>query len=79
VTRWAPHPHEAPGLEAMMRRASEAVKKELPPDVGFAVFVFHSGEGGYLAYGSNAEREDMVKTIGEWFLTQFPSGGPGSK
>lgn len=75
---FAPHPHDAPGLEVLMRRTMDTIKEHapLPPDVGVAVFVFHFGEGGYLAYGSTAQREDMVKAIGEWFLNQFPPGGP---
>lgn len=38
--------------------------------MGFALFVFDFGERGNLAYCSNAEREDMIKTVEEWLAKQ---------
>ena len=76
------HPHDAPGLEVLMRRTMAVVKQHasLPPDVGVAVFVFHYGsreEPGYLAYGSTGNRDDCLRMIGKWLLEQLERRGPG--
>ena len=66
--------NEYPGLEARVRMLVErdlgpmarAWKKELPGDLGFIAFLFHWGEGGGIAYVSNGQREDTVKSLAEW-------------
>ncbi len=42
----------------------------LPPGWGFGLFVFTFGEGGTLAWISNAQRGDMVKTLQEWMRAE---------
>lgn len=63
-------PHEYPGLESAMRQVGNKIKEGLPPDVGFALFTFHLGEGGGLSYMSNAKREDMISVVKEWLELQ---------
>lgn len=41
-------------------------KHVLPPGVGFALLLFNFGDGGNLAYVSNAVRADLVKTLEEF-------------
>jgi hypothetical protein len=53
-------------LESIMRELSILVKSQIPQGVGFALLVFDFGEGGFLAYGSNAERQGMIHTVEEW-------------
>lgn len=35
------------------------------PPIGFALLVFDFGENGFLAYASNAERRDMIRSLRE--------------
>jgi hypothetical protein len=59
--------HEYPGLESLMRQVGANIKTDLPPDVGFALFVFHIGpDPGGMAYMSSANRSDMILAIKEW-------------
>lgn len=37
----------------------------LPAGVGFSLIVFDFGEGGNLAYVSNANRSDMIRSLEE--------------
>lgn len=48
------------------RKIAEKVQALLPPGVGFMLFVFDFGEGGNIAYLSNAQRPDARKAIAEW-------------
>jgi len=43
------------------------------PKVGFALFLFTFGEGGWLTYISNAERDTMLQALVEFIERQ---GGP---
>ena len=38
--------------------------------MGFALFLFNFGEGGFLTYISNSEREDMVQALKEWMIKE---------
>ena len=53
-----------------MKGLARSIDTALPPDHGFALFVFEfSGEGdavGPMSYISNAQRDDMVKSIREF-------------
>lgn len=66
-------------LEAATRALAQAIDSEIPPmigcteRIGFVVMLFEFGEGGYLAYASNANRDDMIKTVKEW-LARAESG-----
>lgn len=54
-------------LEKECRRLADIIAKELPPgQQGFALFLFDFGLPGNLAYVSNGQREDMIKTVREW-------------
>jgi hypothetical protein len=45
--------------------AKEAVIPHLRPGIGFALLLFDFGDGGGMAYMSNAEREDMIQAVEE--------------
>ena len=60
-------------LEGAMQPLAAALDNALPDlvgtdeRVGFLVMLFEFGkEGGYLAYASNGDRDDMIKTVEEW-------------
>lgn len=36
--------------------------------VGFALFLFNFGPDGRIAYASNAQREDFIKTLEEFLV-----------
>lgn len=55
-----------PQLKSVINKAMVAVTKEFPPRTGVVVFAFDFGEGGGLAYTSNANRDDVVKMLVEW-------------
>lgn len=61
--RWMPIPLE--DLEEGARELAQTIQEVLPPDVGFVLLLFDFGEDGNLTYLSNAQREDMVKTLKE--------------
>jgi hypothetical protein len=48
-------------LESQARRLAEGC----PAGVGFALMIFDFGEGGNMAYVSNAERADMIRALEE--------------
>jgi len=52
-------------LEEGARELAQTIQEVLPPDVGFVLLLFDFGEDGNLTYLSNAQREDMVKTLKE--------------
>lgn len=66
-------------LEAATRAVAQTIDSEVPDMVGsmsrigFVVMLFEFGEGGFLAYASNANRDDMIKTVKEW-LARAESG-----
>lgn len=53
-------------LEKQTKDIATKVKSMLPPGKGFILFAFDFGEGGNLAYASNAQREDVIKALDEW-------------
>lgn len=63
--------HEFPEIESLVNRdLMTQIAKRLPPLMGFAIFVFDFGPGGRLAYGSNAQRADMIAATKEWLRKQ---------
>lgn len=57
--------HET-GTAAVARR----LKEMLPPGQGFVLLTFDFGPGGNLAYVSNADRDDTIRTLREWLRRQ---------
>lgn len=53
-------------LEEVSREVAELIASAMPPGVGFALLVFDFGEGGNLAWMSNAERPSMIAAVREW-------------
>lgn len=56
--------------EAIARELGRQLKAELEdtttgPPMGFALWIFDFGDGGFLSYVSNARREDMIKMLRE--------------
>ena len=57
---------ESTGLRDCADVVAKMVKKNWPDrKLGFAVLVFDFGDGGHVAYMSNAQRDDMVKALRE--------------
>lgn len=57
-------------MEAVVRMVGQSLGQELEdtttgPKMGFMLMVFDFGDGGFSAYISNAEREDMIKLLRE--------------
>jgi hypothetical protein len=74
-----PDPHEYPKLEVLAEQLAGDIRERqlVPHNVGLAVFLFHPqllGQGGGLAYVSNAKREDMIATIVDWLGRQIDDG-----
>lgn len=65
-------------LEALSRSIAEALTEALPEGLGFALLVFDFGEGGNLAWISNARREDMVRALREQ-LARLEAGMAGER
>jgi hypothetical protein len=53
-------------VKGKMKTIAGKVHEELPDGFGFVVLAFNFGEGGELMYVSNANREDVVKTMKEF-------------
>ena len=52
-------------LARITRNVCVAIKERLPPDTRFCVLYFQFNELGITQYGSNCEREDMIKALRE--------------
>lgn len=72
-------PSEFPGLEAKVRMLvdndveplAQKWRKELPGDVGFALFLLQLGEGDVgIAYVSSLERDGIVRAMAEWLRVE---------
>lgn len=55
-------------MKKRMQRICKKVNEELPEGCGFVVLAFEFGEtdGKEMIYGSNANRQDIVKAMEEW-------------
>jgi len=63
------HPREKE-LHELLLALANALKKVLPPQIGFTLFLFEYGNNGYTSYLSTAEREDMITLIKKWLEVQ---------
>lgn len=63
------HPREQKVHESMLRIAKK-LKEACPPGLGFTLFLFEFGDGGFTSYLSTAERADMIRLIKEWLKVQ---------
>lgn len=59
-----------PVIKNRLRSIAEQIKKFLPSGWGFTLFLFGFGKDKGVFYISNANREDMVKTIKAWLAKQ---------
>lgn len=57
-------------LPGVMKRVIKKVERLLPPRTGVIVFAFDFGEGGGMAYVSNADRDDAIRALEEWIRKQ---------
>lgn len=58
-------------LNERAREIGKLIGKDLPADVGFGLFLFNygdeqTGECGFMAWISNAERATMIPALKEW-------------
>ena len=55
-------------IKMRMQRICKKVQEELPDGCGFVVLAFEFGnaDGKEMVYGSNANREDIVRAMEEW-------------
>lgn len=53
-------------LEEKSREIGKIIGAALPNGVGFALLLFNFGEGGNLAWISNAQRDDMMLALAEF-------------
>lgn len=57
-------------LENLIRGYASAIDQSLREQtgkkIGYCLMLFDFGEDGSLAYGSNADRADMIKTLDEF-------------
>lgn len=53
-------------VKSRMQNIAKKVKEELPDGFGFVVLAFKFNEKGEMIYVSNANREDVVKSMEEF-------------
>jgi hypothetical protein len=63
------HPREA-ALHEKLLVIARKLKEAMPPGVGFTLFMFEFGKGGFTSYLSTAERADMIRLVKEWLKVQ---------
>jgi hypothetical protein len=68
----APFRYEVRHAEAekMLNKIGSELRAACPEGFGFALLIFRFGENGELFYTSNAQREDMIRTMQE-FIAKF--------
>ena len=52
-------------LEEQCHGLARAIAAAVPPGTGFALLLFDFGSEGSFAYAANANRDDVVKLLGE--------------
>lgn len=52
-------------LEKRAREVGLILKGIMPEGVGYAFLMFTFGEDGWMTYASNAQRDDMIKSLKE--------------
>jgi hypothetical protein len=76
-----PDPREKVGLaelEAGARRLAQQLNGQMPPGVGFMLFLFEFGAGGNLTYIGNGDRKDTILAMLEWLDLQLRDALPVS-
>lgn len=53
-------------VEFALREVAEFAKTRMPLGMGFTLLMFDFGEGGNMFYISNAQREDVLKSMQEF-------------
>jgi hypothetical protein len=53
-------------LATPLKESMKDVAKHFPSRTGIIVFAFDFGEGGGMAYISNARRDDCINALEEW-------------
>lgn len=53
-------------VEFALREVAEYAKTRMPMGLGFTLLMFDFGEGGNMFYISNAQREDVLKSMEEF-------------
>lgn len=53
-------------VKSKMQTIAKKVQEELPNDFGFVVLTFKFNELGQMIYVSNANREDVIKSMKEF-------------
>lgn len=54
-------------MQPLLRAIDDALRQEFGERVGMALFIFPlNAENTAVAYGSNAERGDMIVAVKEW-------------
>lgn len=59
-----------PRVKEVLNDWAKRIDSALPPGWGFALLLFTFGEGGTMTWISNAEREDMLKSLQEFIRAQ---------
>jgi hypothetical protein len=59
-----------PEAEKSLREIGGLIKGQLPPNMGFTLFLFDYGEKGSTFYMSSANRADMLKLLWEFIGKQ---------
>lgn len=72
-----------PEVQEEMRDIGRTIASGLPPGWGFCLLVFPFGPNGNTNYISNANREDMIKTLEEFIVSakagEVREGSPDKK
>ncbi|HLI94243.1 MAG TPA: hypothetical protein VKU83_11555 [Puia sp.] len=50
---------------AQMRKLGKKIRNEIPVNIGFCLLIFEFHKPGIANYISNAQREDMIKSLRE--------------
>lgn len=53
-------------VEFALREVAEYAKTRIPLGMGFTLLMFDFGEGGNMFYISNAQRDDVIKSMQEF-------------
>jgi len=63
-------------LEKYSVMEGRTLRARLPKGRGFALMLFDFGEGGFLSYTGNSDREDFIKVLRETLEILERQGGP---
>lgn len=57
-------------IEASARNLAARIGEQLSPGVGFTLFLYSFGPGGWMTYISSSNREDMRRALGEFLAKE---------